>query len=91
MRRGKLDDNLRFNQNKIIKFNHLLANMLIFHTVVHQTKGINKLRDQGIDIPSEILSGISPYWREHVNRFGEFQLDMGKLRPQIEYDLKTIC
>ena len=88
---GIINDNLRFNQNKIIKFNHLLANMLIFHTVVHQTKGINKLRDQGIDIPSEILSGISPYWREHVNRFGAFQLDMGKLRPQIEYDLKTTC
>ncbi len=35
---GVIADNLQFSQQKIIKFNHLLANMLIFHTVVHQTK-----------------------------------------------------
>ena len=86
---GVIGDNMRFNQRKIIKFNHLLANMLIFHTVVHQTKGINKLKDDGIDIQNEILSGISPYWTEHINRFGAFHLDMDKNTSNIEYDLKA--
>ena len=84
---GVISDNLRSNQRKIIRFNHLLANMLIFHTVVYQTKGINKLRGQGIEIPDEILASLSPYWREHLNRFGIFQLDMDKYRAEIEYDL----
>ncbi len=84
---GVISDNMRPNQRKIIRFNHLLANMLIFHTVVYQTKAINKLRGLGTEIPDEILSGISPYWTEHLNRFGVFQLDMQKMMADIEYDL----
>jgi TnpA family transposase len=86
---GVISDNMRPNQRKIIRFNHLLANILIFHTVVYQTKAINKLRGLGTEIPNEILSGISPYWTEHLNRFGVFQLDMQKLMAEIEYDLVT--
>ena len=78
-------DNLRFNQRKIIKFNHLVANMLIFHTVTHQTKAINKLRSQGVDIPTEILAGIAPYWTEYINQFGAFHLNMDKMAVNIEY------
>jgi TnpA family transposase len=85
---GVISDNMRPNQRKIIRFNHLLANMLIFHNVVYQTKAVNKLRKQGIEIPDEILSGISPYWTEHFNRFGIFQLDMEKAAAEIEYDLQ---
>ena len=85
---GVIGDNLRFNQRKIIKFNHLVANMLIFHTVAHQTKAINKLRSQGVDIPIEILTGIAPYWTEHINRFGAFHLNMDKIATNIEYDLQ---
>ncbi len=84
---GVIGDNMRANQLKIIRFNHLLANMLIFHNVVHQTKAINKLRADGIEIPNEILAGISPYWTEHLNRFGLFQLDMENVVSEIEYDL----
>ena len=84
---GIIGDNLRPNQRKIIKFNHLMANMVIFHTVAHQTKAVNKLKGEGIDIPIEILAGIAPYWTGHINRFGAFHLDMEKAMPKIEYDL----
>jgi hypothetical protein len=84
---GVISDNMRENQLKIIRFNHLLANMLIFHTVVHQTKAVNKLRADGIEIPNEVLTGMSPYWTEHLNRFGMFQLDMENAVSEIEYDL----
>lgn len=55
--------------------------------MVYQTKAVNKLRGLGTEIPDEILSGISPYWTEHFNRFGVFQLDMQKAMAEIEYDL----
>ena len=84
---GVISDNMRPNQRKIIRFNHLVANMLIFHTVVYQTKAVNKLRGLRTEIPNEILSEISPYWTEHLNRFGLFQLDMQKMMAEIEYDL----
>ena len=85
---GVISDNMRPNQLKIIRFNHLLVNMLILHTTVYQTKAVNKLRSQGIEIPDEVLSGLSPYWTEHLNRFGVFQLDMEKVIAEIEYYLK---
>ena len=66
-----------------------MANMLIFHTVANQTKAINKLKDQEIDIPIERLSGIAPYWTEHISRFGMFNLNMEKTMADVEYDLKT--
>jgi TnpA family transposase len=84
---GVIADNLRFSQRKIVKFNHLLSNMVIFHTVVHQTKAVNKLRSQGMDIPPEILARLSPYWRDHINRFGVFTLNMDKMCEEIDYAL----
>lgn len=78
---------MRFSQRKIIKFNHLLANMLIFHTVAHQTKVVNKLRVEGMEIPDQVLSGFSPYWRDHINRFGIFALNMNKKNDSIDYNL----
>ena len=82
---GVISDNLRFSQRKIIKFNHLLANMLISHTVVHQTKAVNKLREDGMEIPDEVLAGFSSYWRDHLNRFGVFTIDMGRIVDEIDY------
>ncbi len=84
---GVIADNLQFSQQKIIKFNHLLANMLIFHTVVHQTKAVNKLKAEGMDIPDEVLASLSPYWRDHLNRFGVFTLDMERNTTEIDYKL----
>jgi TnpA family transposase len=84
---GVISDNLRSNQQKIIRFNHLLANMIIFHNVAFQTKAVNKLRETGVKIPNDILSGISPYWTEHLNRFGIFDLNMDNLVPNIEHQL----
>ena len=87
---GVIADNMRFNQRKIIKFNHLLANMIIFHNVAHQTKAINKLINEGVEIPDEVLASISPYWTEHINRFGIFSLDMQKAIANIEYKLNKL-
>ena len=78
---------MRANQSKVMRFAHLLANMVIFHNVVHQTKAINKLRAEGMELSDGILGAMAPYWREHLNRFGMFQVDMEKNTANIEYDL----
>ena len=66
----------------------MLANILMFHNVVNQTKVINKLHSQGIDVPDEVLQGISPLWRENYNRFGTFTLDMNDAVEEVDYHLK---
>ncbi|MCW5582425.1 MAG: Tn3 family transposase [Gammaproteobacteria bacterium] len=65
-----------------------LYSLLFMQQAPHQTKAINKLRSQGVDIPIEILTGIAPYWTEHINRFGAFHLNMDKMATKIEYDLQ---
>ena len=37
--------------------------------------------------PDEVLVGFSPYWRDHLNRFGTFTLDMDRNTTEINYDL----
>jgi TnpA family transposase len=86
---GVIGDNLRFNQQKVLKFSQLVANILCLHTTSYQTKAINKLKEQGEDIPDEILARFSPYWTEHLNRLGIFDVNMDKEVVPIEYDLKT--
>ena len=61
--------------------------MLILHTVVHQTKAINKLKSQGIIIPDKVLENFSPYWTEHINRFGTFLLDTKRVTTEMDYHL----
>ena len=39
----------------------------------------------GVVIVDEVLSGMGPYWTEHLNRFGKFQVDMDKEVAEIEY------
>ena len=40
-----------------------------------------------MNIPNEIVAGFAPYWTEHINRFGIFQVEMDKTRAEVEYDL----
>ncbi len=63
---------------------------MIFHTVVHQTKAVNKLRQDGMEIPDEVLAGFSPYWRDLLNHFGVFTPNVGRNTIEIEYELANI-
>ena len=84
---GVIQDNMAANQKKILRFGHLLANMLVFHTAASQTKAINKLRGEGVEIPDQVLADLSPYWTENINRYGMFELNTNRAIEEIEYDL----
>jgi hypothetical protein len=70
----------RDEQRKMIKYNHLVANLLIFHTIVGMTKALDTLAaTQPPDTVSpEALAGLSPYHTEHINRFGNYVLDLSR-------------
>jgi TnpA family transposase len=71
---GVIADNVRHEQRKIIKYNHLVANMVILHNVEGMTRAIKKLQSEGIEITHEILCALSPYRTHHINRFGDYTL-----------------
>jgi TnpA family transposase len=54
---GVIQENLRHEQNKMIKYNHLFANLVILHNVNSVTKVIQKLRKEGMEITDEMLGG----------------------------------
>jgi len=84
---GIISENRREEQRKIIKYNHLVANLVIFHNVVTMTKGIHQLAAAGHHLSAEALALISPYQTRHVNRFGNYTLQLDRAPEPMEYDL----
>jgi len=59
----------------VIKYNHLVANMVILHNVVGMSRVLKQLQAEGVLINQEVLAGLAPYRMEHINRFGDYVLD----------------
>jgi TnpA family transposase len=82
-----IQENSRDEQVKIIKYNHLIANLLIFHNVYSMTRILSEIEMQGTTVPSDVLSVLSPYRTGHVNRFGIYEL-RDRAAGDINYHLR---
>lgn len=74
-----LKENDRDEQRKLIKYNHLVANLVIFHNVCSLTRLLNDLDKEGHKFDEETIAAISPYLREHINRFGAYVLNLNRV------------
>lgn len=54
---GEIAENMRHEQRKLIKYNHLVANMVILYNVHEMTRVLSALREEGVEITLEILAG----------------------------------
>ena len=72
-------------QEKIIKFNTLLANCVIFHTALDMTTVLRQLAGEGWEITPAAVAALSPYIRERIKRFGEYATD-GLIDPPDAFD-----
>lgn len=74
---------------KIIKFNELLANAVIYSNACDITTAANALAAEGHRVDPEDLATISPYLTRTVRRFGEYVLDLAPpaQRPNTSLDL----
>jgi len=87
---GTITENNRDEQRKIIKYNHLVANCIIFYNVFSMTKILQELILEGYSIDEDILSCLSPYPTNHINRFGQYDFDLNRKPPNIEYSVQII-
>ena len=46
---------------------------------------MSELERQGEDVPGDAVADISPYLTEHVNRFGDYTLNLERKPPQPDY------
>ena len=84
---GVIAENDPAEQEKMIKFNSLLANCTIFHTALDMMDVVRELIAEGWEpapgcpITAEDIAQLSPYLTEHISRFGMDATDVLKLRP----------
>jgi TnpA family transposase len=87
---GVISSNNREDQRKMIRYNHLVANCLIFYNVFEISRILNELRQEGYPLEPEAIAALSPYWTQHVNRFGLYDLNLNRRPPPIDYNLPVV-
>ena len=75
---GVIAENQRHQQRKIIKYNHLAANLVILHNVNAMTHVLNDLKREGFEITDELVAGLAPYRTSHINRLGDYLLNLSR-------------
>ena len=65
-------------QEKVVKFNELVANAAIYSTALDITDAANALAAEGHPVDPDDLATITPYITRTIRRFGDWVLD---LRP----------
>ncbi|WP_328822197.1 Tn3 family transposase [Micromonospora rubida] len=73
---GILADNDPDQQEKVVKFNELLANCAIYSTTLDITTAANELIAAGWQVDSGDLATITPYVTSKIRRFGDWKLDL---------------
>lgn len=82
-----ISSNNRDEQRKRIKYNHLVANCLIFYNVSEISRILNEEALKGRTFNAELLALLSPYLMDHLNRFGLYQLDRQRNPPPINFEI----
>ena len=72
------------------KFNHLIANCLIFYNVQVISDVLHQLNQERIELDEQVVAALSPYVCQHINRFGRYQLDLTQSPLPLNYDLQVI-
>ena len=62
-----------------------MANCLIFHNLCSLTRLAQTLEQRGETVPEDAIAAISPYLTEHINRFGDYTLNLDRKPPQPDY------
>jgi TnpA family transposase len=86
---GTITENDRDAQRKLIKYNHLVANCVIFSNVFAMSRVLADLEREGEVIHDAALAALSPYLTTHINRFGQYELDRTRTPPILDYTLFT--
>ncbi len=85
---GIIAENIRHEQRKVIKYNHLVANMVILHNVQQMTQILKGLQHDDYALSDVVLNGLAPYRRQHINRFGEYSLDLDREVEPLNYKVR---
>ncbi len=75
-------------KHKVIKYSQLVANMVILHNVQWMPRKLKELQARGYPVDEPVLKALSPYRTSHINRFGDYTLDLTRAVEPIDYKIK---
>lgn len=87
---GIIAENIRHEQRKVVKYNHLVANMVILHNAEKMTRLLRDLADEGTAITPDILAGLSPYRTAHINRYGDYILNLSRNIAPLDFSMRIL-
>lgn len=87
---GIIAENLRPQQQMIIKYNQIVANMATLYNVEKMEGVFAELIEEGWDITPEIAAGFSPYRMSTTNRFGDYNVDVERELTPINFGREII-
>ena len=88
---GVIPSNNREQQRRYVRYNHLVANLLILHNTDAMTRVLQDLVDEGYHITNDIAAYLSPHRTEHVNRFGRLDLRLDRIPPPLQTNFKPFA
>ena len=71
-------------QEKRIKYLDLVASAVILHNAVDLSLTIQQLSKEGVSISRQMLASLSPYLTRHLNRYGDFVIDLQTIPMPME-------
>ncbi len=75
---------------KYLKYNHLLANIIIFANVALLSQAMNELVSEGHSINPDAVAVLSPYITQHIIRFGLYQVDRNRQTKPLLYEVPIL-
>ncbi|GAA4974066.1 Tn3 family transposase [Yinghuangia aomiensis] len=77
-------------QERVVKFNELIANAAIYSTALDITDAANALAAEGHPVDTDDLATITPYITRTIRRFGDWVLDLAppEANPATRLDLQ---
>ena len=81
-------ENTRDEQRKFIKYNHLVANLLVFHNIVTLSRAFDRLQADGLKASAQAMAALTPYQTEHINRFGNYTVNFSRTLEPLPSNLR---
>ncbi|MGH9821978.1 MAG: Tn3 family transposase [Blastocatellia bacterium] len=80
---GIIAENDPDEQEKIIKYNDLVANAVVFQNVIDISRILCDLIGEGYPLKRVDVEALSPYLTRHVKRFGDYYIDVNSTPPPL--------
>lgn len=82
---GLIAEDLQREQGKIVKYQHLVANLVVLYNAEKMTRALKAINDSGFELTERNMFHLSPFWTSHINRLGDYHLDLDREIEPIDF------